>query len=103
VAINSGYFGKLEHKADDIIAFSRYTEDIRDYCVIVINPNDEKRDFQLISKESCLMNCSHMIDEFTGEKADLFYSTIYGSVGPNEFRVLKIDLNKGGYSPYKRL
>jgi hypothetical protein len=44
-----------------------------------------------------------MIDEFTGEKADLFYSTIYGSVGPNEFRVLKIDLNKGGYSPYKRL
>ncbi len=103
VAINSGYFGKLEHKADDIIAFSRYTEDIRDYRVIVINPNDEKRDFQLISKESCLMNCSHMIDEFTGEKADLFYSTIYGSVGPNEFRVLKIDLNKGGYSPYKRL
>jgi glycosidase len=102
-AINSGDFGKLEYKADDIIAFSRYTEDIRDYRVIVINPNEEKRDFQLISKESCLMNGSHMIDEYTGEKVDLFYSTVYGSIAPNSFRIYKIDLNEGGYSPYKRL
>ncbi|HOO32391.1 MAG TPA: glycoside hydrolase family 13 protein [Thermotogota bacterium] len=102
-AINSGYFGKLEYKADDIIAFSRYTEDIRDYRVIVINPNDEKRDFQLISKESCLMNCSRLIDELSGEKADIFCSTIYGAIEPNSFGVYRIDLNEGGYSPYKRL
>lgn len=102
-ALNSGDFGKLEHSDKNLFAFSRYTEEIKDFMTVVVNTGTEKKEFRLISDESSLMNGSYMIDVFTGKKALINNSVLSGSIDPQTFMIFKLELKEGGYSPYKRL
>ena len=102
-ALHSGDFKQLNCQDSDIIAFSRTTDDIRDYRVIAINPTNEKKDVRLITKESSLMNVSRVVDIFTGDKSTIYFSMIFSQIEPHSFRIYKLDINENGYSPYKRV
>jgi len=102
-ALHSGDFKQLNCQDSDIIAFSRTTDDIRDYRVIAINPTNEKKDVRLITKESSLMNVSRVVDIFTGDKSTIYFSMIFSQIDPQSYRLYKLDINEDGYSPYKRV
>lgn len=102
-ALNSGNFGELDYSNPNILAFSRYTEKIDDYTLIVVNLTDEPQEFQLISKESSLMNGSKMVEVSSRKKATIFNSMICGKIEAHAFEIYEMEINKDGYSPYKRL
>ena len=102
-ALNSGNFGLLDYSNDSLLAFSRYTDNIEEFTVVVINPTDQPQEFQLISDESSLMNGSKMVEISSGKKGTIFNSMIYGKIEAHSFEVYEMEINKDGYSPYKRL
>ncbi|HOO32900.1 MAG TPA: alpha-amylase family glycosyl hydrolase [Thermotogota bacterium] len=102
-AINSGYFGTFEYDNQNLIAFSRYTENIAEYRVIIVNPADSEQEYQLISDESSLMNGTQMIDEFSDSTCKVFHSMLYGSIEANSFQMFKVSNSGSTYSPYKRI
>ena len=102
-AFHSGNFDSLEYSNQNLLAFSRFTERIQDYTVIVVNPSNEPQEFQLISNESSLMNGTKMAEISSGKKSDIYNSMIYGSIEAHSFEIYEMEINKEGYSPYKRL
>jgi len=102
-AFHFGNFGVLEHANLNLLAFSRFTSRIDDYTVVVINSTDEPQDFQLISRESSLMNGTKMVETSSKKKADIYNSMIYGSVDAHSFEIYEMEIKNEGYSPYKRL
>ncbi|HPF16484.1 MAG TPA: glycoside hydrolase family 13 protein [Thermotogota bacterium] len=102
-ALHAGNFGVLEYSNSQLLAFSRFTHDIKDYLVIIINPSDQSQSFQLISRESSLMNGSKMVALHSKKKADICNSMIYGTIEAHSYEIYELEINKTGYSPYKRL
>jgi len=49
------------------------------------------------------MNGSRMVALESKKKADIRYSMIYGTVEAHSYEIYELEINKTGYSPYKRL
>jgi len=44
-----------------------------------------------------------MVEISSGKKGTIFNSMIYGKIEAHSFEVYEMEINKDGYSPYKRL
>lgn len=102
-AFRHGKYEKVYTENNSILSFARSTDKIRDFKLIIVNPTSEYMDFQMYIKESSLMNCTHLINHFGGDKLWVTSSRINGSIKPGSFGIYYPETEKEKYTPYKRM
>ena len=92
-------------RSENFLGYMRYTDDVADTCIIVINPTHDKKTESLLLKDSKLMNYSgfHVL---LGEDCPLtlLAGLIEITLKPYSFMIFKPDTTVSkSYSPYKRV
>ena len=92
-------------RSEHFLSYSRYTDDVADTCIIVINPTNQEQTESLLLKDSKLMNFSGF-NIILGEQIPLtlLAGLIEVTLKPYSFMLFKPDTTVSkSYTPYKRV
>ena len=102
-ALRTGNLEYVYTENRSILAFVRSNGRIRDFKLVIINPSSLDQSFQLYIRESSLMNCTHLIDHFTGSKIWSTSARLNGIIKAKSFGIFYPETERVGYSSYKRI
>ena len=91
--------------SDNLFSFMRITDDIKDSCIVVINPTDKKITETVLLKDSRLMNYSGFNVVFgQATNPSLLAGLFEVTIEPFGFAVIKPNTKvEKSYTPYKRV
>ncbi len=102
-ALRIGEFRRLD--ADKVFAFSRFTDRVEDFTLVVVNPTEEPVTDYMLLRDSKIMSGEFLRDALTGEQVRTFGGSITITVPAKTAMVLRplTERETGDYTPYKRV
>jgi glycosidase len=102
-ALRVGEFRRLD--AENLFAFSRYTEKVEDFVAIVANPTDKPVSDFIMTRDSKLVNNEILVDALSGFETRLAAGAIRVTVPAKTVFVLRPLMKQPGreYDAYKRV
>ncbi len=103
-ALRVGDFRRVE-ASGAVFAFERFTDQVADSTLVVVNPGMESVTTLLMVPNSKWMDGAGLIDQLSGAKAAVKAGLVSLKLPAQTARVFKLDTapSKDGYSPFKRV
>jgi cyclomaltodextrinase len=104
IALKKGKYYEVISNDEEILAYYRKYNSIRDGKLIVINPTNEEKDIQLYFEESLLLDAMHLFDHFSDNELYIEMGSVKGKLPPKSFGIFHMkEKEYRTYSAYKRL
>ncbi|WGS65550.1 alpha-amylase family glycosyl hydrolase [Marinitoga aeolica] len=104
IALKKGKYYEVISNDENILAYYRKYNSIRDGKLVVINPTNEDKEIQLYFEESLLLDAMHLFDHFSDNELYIEMGSVKGKIPANSFGIFHMKPREyKTYSAYKRL